>query len=112
MGMPHAVQAPYDGDAWQDFWMDGKPIEHEPIPCGVVVTMPATGSEVNGCAVLTNEETKIKCDRDYPAINPRFAIMDPKYTLTMPIRQLKAGKTLDFQAHNREHIENLHIKKF
>lgn len=96
-----AVQATYDGDAWQDFWMDGKPIEHTPLPCGVVVTMPATGSEVNGCAVLTNEETKIKCDRDYPNINPKFAIMDPKYTLTMPIRQLKAG-TFDILSHIME----------
>ena len=96
-----AVQTTYDGDAWQDFWMDGKPIEHTPLPCGVVVTMPATGSEVNGCAVLTNEETKIKCDRDYPAINPLFAIMDPTYTLTMPIRQLRAG-TFDILSHIME----------
>lgn len=96
-----AVQAPYDGDAWQDFWMDGKPIEHTPLPCGVVVTMPATGSEVNGCAVLTNEETKIKCDRDYPKINPLFAVMDPNYTLTMPERQLKAG-TFDILSHIME----------
>lgn len=96
-----AVQAPYDGDAWQDFWMDGKPIEHTPIPCGVIVTMPATGSEVNGCAVLTNEDTKIKCDRDYPKINPLFAIMDPEYTLTMPLRQLRAG-TFDIFSHIME----------
>ena len=96
-----AVQAPYEGDAWQDFWMDGKPITHTPLPCGVVVTMPATGSEVNGCAVLTNEETKIKCDRDYPEINPLFAIMDPTYTLTMPMRQLKAG-TFDILSHIME----------
>ena len=96
-----AVQAPYEGDAWQDFWMDGNPIEHTPLPCGVVVTMPATGSEVNGCAVLTNEETKIKCDRDYPKINPLFAIMDPNYSLTMPIRQLKAG-TFDILSHIME----------
>jgi len=86
-----SIQAPYDGDAWQDFWMDGKPMEHTAIPCGVVVTMPATGSEVNGCAVLTNEETKIKCDRYYAQIHPLFAIEDPRYTLTMPMRQVIAG---------------------
>lgn len=96
-----AVQAPYEGDAWQDFWMDGKLIEHTPLPCGVVVTMPATGSEVNGCAVLTDETTKIKCDRDYPKINPLYAIMDPTYTLTMPMRQLKAG-TFDILSHIME----------
>ena len=96
-----AVQAKYDGDAWEDFWMQGKPMTHDIIPCGVVVTMPATGSEVNGCAVLTNEETKIKTDRDYPGMNPAFALMDPAYTLTMPARQLKAG-TFDILSHIME----------
>ena len=96
-----AVQAAYDGDAWQDFWMDGKPMEFDPLPCGVVVTMPATGSEVNPCAVLTNTETNIKCDRGYAKINPLFAVMDPRYTLTMPIRQLRAG-TFDIFSHLME----------
>ena len=96
-----SVQAKYDGDAWEDFWMKGLPMKHGIIPCGVVVTMPATGSEVNGCAVLTNEETKIKTDRDYPEMNPVFALMDPGYTLTMPMRQLKAG-TFDILSHIME----------
>ena len=96
-----AVQARYDGDAWEDFWMQGKAMTHELLPCGVVVTMPATGSEVNGCAVLTNEETRIKCDRDYPEMNPRFALMDPAYTLSMPLRQLRAG-TFDILSHIME----------
>ena len=96
-----AVQAKYDGDAWEDFWMAGKPMAHEIIPCGVVVTMPATGSEVNGCAVLTNEDTRIKCDRDYTEMNPAFALMDPTYTLTMPLRQLRAG-TFDILSHIME----------
>ena len=96
-----SVQAGYDGDAWEDFWIQGKPMTHKVIPCGVVVTMPATGSEVNGCAVLTNEETHIKTDRDYPEMNPLFALMDPSYTLTMPLRQLRAG-TFDILSHIME----------
>lgn len=96
-----AVQAAYDGDAWQDFWMDGKPMNFDPLPCGVVVTMPATGSELNPCAVLTNTETNIKCDRGYPKINPLFAVMDPEYTMTMPTRQIKAG-TFDILSHIME----------
>ena len=96
-----SVQAGYDGDAWEDFWMQGKPMTHDVIPCGVVVTMPATGSEVNGCAVLTNEDTHIKTDRDYPEMNPVFALMDPSYTLTMPLRQLRAG-TFDILSHIME----------
>ncbi len=96
-----SVQAGYEGDAWEDFWMQGKPVKHDVIPCGVVVTMPATGSEVNGCAVLTNEDTHIKTDRDYPEMNPVFALMDPSYTLTMPLRQLRAG-TFDILSHIME----------
>lgn len=96
-----AVQAAYDGDAWEDFWMEGKPMEFDPLPCGVVVTMPATGSELNPCAVLTNTKTNIKCDRGYPKINPLFAVMDPKYTMTMPMRQIKAG-TFDILSHVME----------
>lgn len=96
-----SVQAGYDGDAWEDFWMKGMPMTHDVIPCGVVVTMPATGSEVNGCAVLTNEDTHIKTDRDYPEMNPVFALMDPMYTLTMPLRQLRAG-TFDILSHIME----------
>ncbi len=96
-----SVQAGYDGDAWEDFWMQGMPMTHDVIPCGVIVTMPATGSEVNGCAVLTNEDTHIKTDRDYPKMNPVFALMDPSYTLTMPLRQLRAG-TFDILSHIME----------
>ena len=96
-----SVQAGYDGDAWEDFWIQGRPMTHDIIPYGVVVTMPATGSEVNGCAVLTNEDTHIKTDRDYPEMNPRFALMDPSYTLTMPLRQLRAG-TFDILSHIME----------
>ena len=96
-----SVQAGYPEDAWEDFWMKGLPMEHDIIPCGVVVTMPATGSEVNGCAVLTNEETRIKTDRDYPEMNPVFALMDPAYTLSMPLRQLRAG-SFDILSHIME----------
>ncbi len=96
-----AVQLMYDGDAWQDFWIDGKEMPFDTFPCGVVVTMPATGSEVNPCAVLTNTKTNIKCDRGYPQINPRFAVMDPAYTLTMPLRQLRAG-SFDILSHLME----------
>ena len=104
-----AVQACYEGDAWNDFWMEGRPMTHRIIPCGVVVTMPATGSEVNGCAVLTNEDTRIKCDRYYPELTPVFALMDPAYTLTMPVRQLKAG-TFDIFSHIMETYFSLPVE--
>ena len=105
-----SVQLMYDGDAWQDFWIEGKEMPFETFPCGVVVTMPATGSEVNPCAVLTNTKTNIKCDRGYPQINPRFAVMDPEYTLTMPIRQLRAG-TFDIFSHIMEGYFSLPLEE-
>ena len=51
--------------------------------------------------LLTNEDTHIKTDRDYPEMNPVFALMDPMYTLTMPLRQLRAG-TFDILSHIME----------
>lgn len=96
-----AVQAVYDGDVWNDFWINPGNMNFDPIPFGVVVTMPATGSEVNGCGVLTNTDDMIKTDRDYPKMNPHFAIMDPTYTLTLPKRQMLAG-AFDIMSHIME----------
>lgn len=96
-----SLAAKYDGDVWTDFWENQGTVDFETLPLGMIVTMPATGSEVNGGAVLTNTEKKIKCDRDYPELNAKFALMDPNYTLSMPIRQLKAG-TFDILSHVME----------
>lgn len=96
-----SLAARYDGDVWTDFWENAGVIDFEPVPLGVVVTMPATGSEVNGGAVLTNTEKHIKTDRDYPRLNADFALMDPEYTYSMPVRQLRAG-TFDILSHIME----------
>lgn len=86
-----ALAAPYEGDAWEDFWARKGVVSHEPLPLGVVVTMPGTGSECNGGAVLTNEAVKIKTDRDYPKCNPHFALLDPSYTFSIPQKQMVCG---------------------
>lgn len=86
-----SLQARYRGDIWSDFWMKAGTIDFEPLPLGIVVTVTGTGSEMNGGAVITDEETKIKTGRDYPALNARFAVLDPAYTLTVPRRQVKSG---------------------
>ena len=90
-GKAIALAAPYEGDAWEDFWAKKGVVRHTPLPLGVVVTMPGTGSECNGGAVVTNEAVKIKTDRDYPQCNPHFALMDPVYTYTIPVRQMVCG---------------------
>lgn len=74
------MAAVYDGDIWTDFWARLGYVGFEPLPLGVIVTAAGTGSEMNGGAVITNEELKIKTGRDYPECNPKFALMDPVYT--------------------------------
>ena len=86
-----SLAAVYDGDVWTDFWQRLGCISFEPMPLGVIVTVSGTGSEMNGGAVITNEETKVKTGRDYPACNPNFALMDPEYTFSVPKLQTASG---------------------
>lgn len=86
-----SMAAVYDGDIWADFWARPGIIEFEPLPLGVIVTAAGTGSEMNGGAVITNEELKVKTGRDYPKCNAKFALMDPTYTYSVPGKQMVSG---------------------
>lgn len=86
-----SMAAVYEGDIWNDFWARPGVIDFEPIPLGMIVTVAGTGSEMNGGAVITNEELKIKTGRDYPKCNARFALMDPTYTYSVPEKQMVSG---------------------
>ena len=86
-----SLAAAYEGDIWNDYWEKNGIIHFDPIPLGVIVTVAGTGSECNGGAVITNEEKKIKTGRDYPKCNPRFALMDPEYTFSVPKMQTASG---------------------
>ncbi len=86
-----SLAARYDGDIWEDFWARPGIIQTEPLPLGVIVTVAGTGSECNGGAVITNTEKKIKTGRDYPKLNPKFALMDPTYTYSVPQKQMVSG---------------------
>ena len=86
-----SLAARYEGDIWNDFWERSGIVDFEPLPLGFVVTVTGTGSECNGGAVITNEERKIKTGRDYPACNAKFAMLDPVYTMTVPLRQTISG---------------------
>ncbi len=96
-----SLAARYEGDIWNDFWAQPGVIDFEPLPLGVVVTVAGTGSECNGGAVITNEEKKVKTGRDYPALNPRFALMDPTYTFSVPEKQMVFG-SFDILSHIME----------
>lgn len=78
-------------DVWEKFWANPGVIDFEPLPLGVVVTVSGTGSECNGGAVITNEALKVKTGRDYPQCNPRFAMLDPTYTYSVPKGQMISG---------------------
>lgn len=88
------VSAWYEGDAWTNFWVNlNEPSpEAKIIPVGAVLTMAGTGSEMNGGTVITNTETKMKLTKVFgDRVMPKFAIMNPRYTFSLPIYQMVAG---------------------
>lgn len=90
-----SISANYDGDAWEDLWVNMKDPapDQKVIPVGVVLTMAGTGSEMNNGSVITDHEKKQKIGRSFPNkdLIPRFAVLNPKYTFTVPRNQMVAG---------------------
>lgn len=83
------AQAVTDEDLWEVEMVRHSPLPAKPIPLGAVVTASGTGAEMNGGAVITNETVKIK--GGMYAAAPRFAILDPDYTMTLPRMQVLSG---------------------
>lgn len=83
------AQAVTDEDLWEVEMVRHSPLPFKPIPLGAVVTASGTGAEMNGGAVITNEAVKIK--GGMYAAAPRFAILDPDYTMTLPRMQVLSG---------------------
>ena len=87
----------YEGDFW-DFYC-GKASPQQALPVGVVLTIPAAGSEGSGNTVITNTETKVKAGLRQPhLLRPKFAVMNPALTVTLPEWQTASGIT-DMMAH-------------
>lgn len=87
-----SVAAYTDGDAWQKYWINGEPVTHKTVPIGAVLTMAGTASEMNGGSVITNEAEIKKQGRVFPPeINPKFSILNPEYTYTVPKMQMVSG---------------------
>lgn len=80
-------------DPWEKYYLRFEEPDCETLPVGCVLTMVGTGSEMNAGAVITNPETKQKIGHVFEdeKIMPRFAILNPKYTLTLPHYQMVAG---------------------
>ena len=92
-----AVGYYYEGDFW-DFYI-GKAKPQMALPLGVVLTIPAAGSEGSGNTVITNTETKVKNGLRQPMLlRPKFALMNPELTMTLPAWQTASGIS-DMMAH-------------
>ncbi|WP_024605795.1 MULTISPECIES: iron-containing alcohol dehydrogenase [unclassified Pseudoalteromonas] len=84
-----AASAVYDGEGWDI--PTGKHKVTSALPIGAVLTLPATGSESNQGSVVSKAATKQKLPFMSPAVQPKFAIMDPDVMKTLPQRQLVNG---------------------
>ena len=84
-----AAAIPHDGDCW--LIIGNRAPLKTALPIGVVLTLPATGSESNFAAVISRRETNDKLSFKNPLVFPKFAILDPKATMTLPARQIGNG---------------------
>ena len=89
----------YDGDVW-DFWA-GKATPKECMPIGVVLTIPAAGSEMSSSCVITKDEGLIKRGINSDLCRCKFVVMNPERTYTLPPYQTAAGAT-DIMMHTME----------
>jgi alcohol dehydrogenase len=91
-----AAGAKHEGDVWDFF--DGKAEVTDCLPIGVVLTIPAAGSESSTGTVITNEDGLYKRATGHPDMRPKFAILNPVLTYTLPAYQTACGIT-DMMAH-------------
>ena len=97
-----SVSAYCEGDPWQRYWVNFEDVDNKIVPVGSVLTMAGTGSEMNGGSVITNEDKMIKNGRVFPAdVYPKFSILDPEYTYTVPEYQMVSG-VFDTMSHLME----------
>lgn len=81
-----------DDDPWDKYFIRFDEPECEIVPVGCVLTMVGTGSEMNGGSVITNHEQKLKIGHVFgEEVFPRFAILNPEYTMTIPKYQMVSG---------------------
>ena len=91
-----AIGVPYDGDFW-DFYTRKAEIKTA-LPIGTVLTIAAAGSEGSGGSVVTKEEGMLKRDAGSDLMRPRFSVLNPELTCTLPAYQTGCGAT-DIMAH-------------
>jgi alcohol dehydrogenase YqhD (iron-dependent ADH family) len=81
-----------DEDPWEKYFLRMKDVDNKIIPVGCVLTMSGTGSEMNGGTVITNHESKLKIGHVFGEnVFPKFSVLNPVYTFTLPKYQMVAG---------------------
>lgn len=98
-----AAAAHYEGNAWDI--VIGKHVPTQATPFGTILTLAATGSEMNAGSVITNMETHQKFGWGHPLVYPKFSILDPTYTYTLPSNQTVNG-VVDMMSHLVEQYFN------
>jgi alcohol dehydrogenase YqhD (iron-dependent ADH family) len=87
-----SVSAHCEEDPWEKYYLRMEDVTGKIIPVGCVLTMVGTGSEMNGGAVITNHEQKLKIGHVFGEnVFPKFSILNPVFTYTLPQRQMVAG---------------------
>lgn len=95
-----AAAVPFEGDAWNILLQRGSNVT-QAMSFGVVLTLPATGSEMNNGAVMTRHDIGAKLPFRSPQVYPKFSMMDPTKTYTLPVKQLANG-VVDAFVHTAE----------
>ena len=87
-----SVSAYCNEDPWDKYYLRMEDVDNQIIPVGCILTMVGTGSEMNGGAVITNHETKLKIGHVFgDNVYPKFSILNPVFTYTLPKYQMVAG---------------------
>ena len=88
-----AVSVHCEEDPWEKYYLRFEEPSCEIVPLGCVLTMVGTGSEMNAGAVITNHDQKLKIGHVFAdeSVMPRFSVLDPTYTLTLPHYQMVSG---------------------
>ncbi|MGN0654680.1 MAG: iron-containing alcohol dehydrogenase [Oscillospiraceae bacterium] len=88
-----AVSVNCDEDPWEKYFVNFDEPECKIVPVGCVLTMVGTGSEMNAGSVITNRKANLKIGHVFASeeVMPRFSVLNPKYTLTLPHYQMVAG---------------------
>ena len=87
-----SVSVNCDEDPWEKYYLRFEEPSCEIVPVGCILTMAGTGSEMNAGAVITDHESRLKIGHVFgPEVMPKFSILNPEFTMSLPVRQMTAG---------------------